>query len=67
MVQKRILNIQMNKLLVLTYLRQAQIQNLCFVFKPTVTDDKDDSWSDDVKAHLEKIPQDESNSEDESN
>jgi hypothetical protein len=67
MVQKRILNIQMNKLLVLTYLRQAQIQNLCFVFKPTVTDDKDDSGSDDVKAHLEKIPQDESNSEDESN
>jgi hypothetical protein len=37
------------------------------VFKLTVTDDKDDSGSDDVTVEVEKIPQDESNSEDESN
>jgi hypothetical protein len=37
------------------------------VFKLTVTDDKDDSDSDDVTVEVEKIPQDESNSEDESN
>ena len=37
------------------------------VFKLTVTDDKDDSDSDDVTVVVEKIPQDESNSEEESN
>jgi Concanavalin A-like lectin/glucanases superfamily len=37
------------------------------VFKLTVTDDKDGSGSDDVTVDVEQIPQDESNSEDESN
>jgi hypothetical protein len=37
------------------------------VFTLTVTDDKDDSGSDDVTIDVEQIPQDESNSEEESN
>ena len=38
-----------------------------FVFKLTVTDDKDDSGTDDVTVQAEQIPQDESNSEGEFN
>ncbi|MFN2435109.1 MAG: PKD domain-containing protein, partial [Nitrososphaeraceae archaeon] len=37
------------------------------VFKLTVTDDKDDSGTDDVTVEVEQIPQEESNSEEESN
>jgi hypothetical protein len=37
------------------------------VFKLTVTDDKDDSRTDDVTVEAEQIPQDESNSEGQSN
>ena len=37
------------------------------VFKLIVTDDKDDSGIDDVTVEAEQIPQDESNSEGESN
>jgi len=37
------------------------------VFKLKVTDDKDDSGTDDVTVEVEQIPQDESNSEGESN
>jgi hypothetical protein len=37
------------------------------VFKLTVTDDKDDTGEDEVTVNVEQIPQDESDSEDESN
>ena len=37
------------------------------VFKLTVTDDKDDTGEDEVTVNVEQIPQDESDTEDESN
>ncbi|MDW0120289.1 MAG: hypothetical protein QOK64_07190, partial [Nitrososphaeraceae archaeon] len=37
------------------------------VFKLTVTDDKDDTGEDEVTVNVEQIPQDESDSEDDSN